>query len=268
MVERRMSADNKPRLYHNPASYYSMIARLALAEAGIAYVRVFVDIHRRMEQQRPEYVRLNPNMTIPTLVLPDRILDQSREIAEYAFGAEAAANTDARQWVDLHYSFPIEELTFGRILSRNPIVRRLIPARLASTSRKLLALAVANPDLAALYRARAEVFAERARTFDPDNVQRLARRRMDEAFDFLDRLDKNFADSRKFIVPPAYGIADAVWSVFLARIEFAGLGAEIPKRLALARYWNAMQARPAFAAADIWTRMHMVRFVAGMAGFV
>lgn len=267
MVEKGANTGGKPRLFHNPASYYSMIARLALAEAGIAYERVFLDIHRRMEQQKPDYARLNPNMTIPTLVLPDRVLDESREIAEWALGGEAETAA-ARSWVDLHYSFPIEELTFGRLLRRNPLAQRLIPARLASTARKLSALAVANPDLAPLYRARADIFASRARTFDADNIQRLAGRRIAEAVGFLDRLEQNFADGRKFIVPPSYGVADAVWCVFLARVEFAGLGAEIPRRPALARYWAAMQARPAFAAADIWTRMHVARFIAGMAGLV
>jgi glutathione S-transferase len=64
-----------------------MIARLALAEGGLAHERVFVDIHARMSQQGPDYVRLNPNMTVPTLVLADRILDQSRDIAAYALGS-------------------------------------------------------------------------------------------------------------------------------------------------------------------------------------
>jgi hypothetical protein len=41
----------KPRLYQAPSSYYSMIARLALAEGGIAYEPVFVDSHVRKTQQ-------------------------------------------------------------------------------------------------------------------------------------------------------------------------------------------------------------------------
>ena len=49
----------KPRLYHNPASYYSMIARLALAEADVAHEEIFVDIHVRGTQQSPAYARLN-----------------------------------------------------------------------------------------------------------------------------------------------------------------------------------------------------------------
>ncbi len=47
-------AGTKPRLYTTPSSYYSMIARLALAEGGIAHESVFVDIHFRMSQQEPD----------------------------------------------------------------------------------------------------------------------------------------------------------------------------------------------------------------------
>src|SRR5262249_44616608 len=86
-----MTATTVPRLYHAPSSYYSMIARLALAEGGVAYHPVFMEIHVRTRQQEPDYVRLNPNMTVPTLVLADRILDQSRDIAEYALGVNEAA---------------------------------------------------------------------------------------------------------------------------------------------------------------------------------
>src|SRR6185437_8191340 len=117
---KRFSA--KPRLYHAPSSYYSMIARLALAEGGVAYEPVFEEIHVRMRQQQPNYVRLNPNMTVPTLVLADRILDQSRAIAEYALGV-GAPDDEAKAWLDLHYLYPIEELTFGGILARNPMAR-------------------------------------------------------------------------------------------------------------------------------------------------
>ena len=72
MTESAKLSGAKPRLYQTPSSYYSMIARLALAEGGIAHERVFVDIHYRLSQQQPDYVRINPGMTVPTLVLADR----------------------------------------------------------------------------------------------------------------------------------------------------------------------------------------------------
>lgn len=257
-------AGARPRLYQTPSSYYSMIARLALAEGGIACERVFVDIHYRLGQQQPDYVRINPGMTVPTLVLADRILVQSRDIAEYALGA--ASDPESKAWVDLHYSYPIEELTFGGILARNPLARILIPKRLEAIGRQLLVQAAANPDLASVYRARAAVFAERVRAFEPDAVVKLSERRRAEAIGFMDRLEQTLRDGRAVLVPPAYGVADVVWTVFLGRMEFAGLGEEIPKRPALARYWAALQARPSLAAADIWTKFHIGRLIGGILG--
>ncbi len=267
MTEPARPSGTTPRLYHAPSSYYSMIARLALAEAGIAYEPVFVDIHVRRSQQRPDYVRLNPGMTVPTLVLADRILDQSRDIAEYALGVgEATLDGETKAWLDLHYAYPIEQLTFGGVLARNPLARIMVPRYLAATRRRLLAFAAANPALAPLYEARAAAFAERIRFLDPAGVARLAQRRRGEAIGFMDRLERTFSDGRTVLVPPAYGVADVVWTVFLGRMEFAGLGAEIPQRPALARYWRNMQARRSFAAADIWTKWHALRLIGGILG--
>ena len=267
MTEPAKLSGAKPRLYHAPSSYYSMIARLALAEGGIAHERIFVEIHFRMAQQQPDYVRLNPNMTVPTLVLADRILDQSRDIAEYALGLnEATLDGQTKAWLDLHYAYPIEELTFGGILARNSLARIVIPRHLETTHCRLLARAAENPDLAEVYEARAAVFAERARIFDPAAVIRLSERRRAEAIGLMDRLEQTLCDGRAVMVPPAYGVADVVWTAFLARMEFAGLGAEIPKRPALVRYWRAMQVRPSFSAADIWMKPHVFRLIGGVLG--
>jgi glutathione S-transferase len=255
----------KPRLYHAPPSYYSMIARLALAEGAIAYERLFVDIHLRLSQEQPDYVRLNPNMTVPTLVMTDRVLDQSRDIAEYALGVnEATLGAEVKAWLDLHYALPIEELTFGTFLARSRLAQIMVPKVLARIHRRLLELAVKNPDLAALYRARADVFANRLRIFDPAVVGRLAERRLAQAIDILDQMERALSDGRATLTPPAYGVTDTVLTVFLARIEFIGLDAELSGRPALERYWRAMQARPSFAAADIWTRPHIFRMLKGI----
>lgn len=267
MTEPAASSAFKPRLYHNFSSYYSMIARLALAEGGVAYEPVFIDIHFRRGQQDPDYVRMNPGMTVPTLVLPGRILIESRDIAEYALGVgEAGLDEETRAWVDLQYGYPIEELTFGGLLARSPVARIIVPKQLQSIRRSLLSRAAQNPDLADVYKARAEVFAERVRAFEPSTVIRLSEQRRAEAMGFMDRLDATLRDGRPTLVTSGYGLADVVWTVFLGRMEFAGLGAEIPKRAALARYWGQMQARPSFAAADIWTKFHFLRFIGAISG--
>ncbi len=256
-----------PRLYHTLSSYYSMIARLAFAEAGKPYVPVLTDIHARLEQQRPAFVRLNPNMTVPVLVLDDRVLTESREIAAYALGVdEAGLDAESRAWLDLHYALPIEELTFGRLLARSKIARLMVPKVLARARRGMLRHAAENPDLAAVYEARAAVFAERLRIFDPAAAVLLAQRRQAQAVAILDRMEQSLSDGRAVLVPPAHGIADVVLTVFLGRMEFTGMGDEIPRRPAVARYWQAMQARPAFAPADVWTKFHPLRMAAAILG--
>ena len=262
-----MGSIEKPRLFHAPSSYYSMIARLALAEARLDYEPIFVDIHARMSQQSPDYARLNFSMSVPALVMPGCSLDDSRLIAEFAFGVRGAQlNADTKYWLDLQYSFPVEDLTVGGLLARNPVARLLIPKTLAKAHQHLLEMAVAHPDLADAYRNRAAVFAQRVRTLDPRKSLQLWEKRRHEAIVLLEQLNSQLFQNA-VIVPPTYGIADVVWTVFLGRMVFVGMSAEIGKRPPLARYWSAVQARPSFAAADIWTKLHLSRLIGGIFGF-
>ncbi len=250
-----------PRLYHTASSYYSSIARLALVEAGVAFTPVPTDIHRRKANLEPEYVRLNPNMTVPTLVLGDRVLTESRDIALFAFAFgdhKQGGDPVARRWFDDHYAFPVEELTFGWLLHWNSLARRFVPRSLAATEARLRESAIAYPDLRERYLARAEVFAGRRRTFDPDAVVALFNDRRRAALGLLDALEGALADGREVLAPPAYGPADVVWTVFLARMRFVRMGDKITRRPALARWAKSMFARPSFRAADVWDRIKII----------
>ena len=55
-------------LYNAPSSYYSMIARYALFEAGLSFENRRMDIHLAKEQLSPWYRAINPKMTVPSLV--------------------------------------------------------------------------------------------------------------------------------------------------------------------------------------------------------
>jgi ganglioside-induced differentiation-associated protein 1 len=55
-----------------------------------------------MSQQQPDYVRLNPNMTLPTLAGPGVVLDRSGDIAEFVFAqSDGSLDTETRVWLDL-----------------------------------------------------------------------------------------------------------------------------------------------------------------------
>lgn len=260
-----MPATEPPCLYHAASSYYSMIARLALIEAGQPFTPVKLDIHRRMAQFEPAYARLNPNMTVPTLMPEGGRLSDSRPILFHAFGgSEEQADDATRRLVALQYDFPIDELTFSWLLRWNPLARRFVPGKLAAAERRLRALADSHPDLADLYRSRAEVFAGRRRTFDPHEVAALHEERRAAALSRLDAIEGELGDGRAVLVPPAYGPADVVWTVFLARMRFIRLHAELARRPAIARYYAAMAARPSFTAADIWPSLNPLKLIRQM----
>lgn len=239
-----------------------MIARLALVERGVPFESVSVDIHRRAQQLAPDYARLNPNLTVPTLQVDGRVLSQSRDILLFAFGTTEAALDDAtRGWLDRHYAFPIEELTFGWLLSWNPLARPAVRRTLVATEKRLRQLATEHADLADVYARRADVFAERIKTFDPGSVVAMFGERKRAAFELLDALDDALADGRESLLPGGHGPADVVWTVFLARMGFVRLDAEIARRARLARYAKAVKARPSFREADVWDRLSPLKLI-------
>ena len=69
-------------LYDSPGSPCARRVRAVLLEKGLAWTTRVVDL-TRMEQKRPEYLALNPNGVVPTLVHDDRVVYESNVITEY-----------------------------------------------------------------------------------------------------------------------------------------------------------------------------------------
>src|SRR2546425_8449547 len=69
-------------LYDSPGSPCARRVRAVLLEKGLAWITRLVDL-TRMEQKRPEYLALNPNGVVPTLVHGDRVLYESNVITGY-----------------------------------------------------------------------------------------------------------------------------------------------------------------------------------------
>lgn len=241
-------------LYHAAPSYYSQIARLALAEARIAYASHPVDIHRRRQNLEPWYVQINPNCTVPALVDGARTLIESRDIVAFALGA---IEGEAAAWVDRQYAYPIDELTFGRLLAWNPLARTMVPRSLAKSEAQFRALAQRHRELAPAYLRRAEVFAKRLRTFDPSTAMALWHERLTQARGHLDALERALSDGRETLVATGYSAADVVYTVFLARLCFVHLRDELEKRPAVRRYAERMFARRTFREADVWTHVEL-----------
>ena len=69
-------------LYDSHGSPCARRVRTVLLEKGLAWTTRLVDL-TRMEQKRPEYLALNPNGVVPTLVHGERVLYESNVITEY-----------------------------------------------------------------------------------------------------------------------------------------------------------------------------------------
>jgi glutathione S-transferase len=69
-------------LYHNDMSVCAQKARFALAEKGLPWEGHHLNL-RAGDQQRPEYLKLNPNAVVPTLVDGGTAVIESTVINEY-----------------------------------------------------------------------------------------------------------------------------------------------------------------------------------------
>jgi len=69
-------------LYHNDMSVCAAKVRSVLAEKRLEWKGVHLDL-RAGETQKPEYLKLNPNAVVPTLVHDGRVIIESTVICEY-----------------------------------------------------------------------------------------------------------------------------------------------------------------------------------------
>src|SRR5262245_52855879 len=69
-------------LYDSPGSPCARRVRIVLLEKDLGWTTRLVDL-TKMEQKRPEYLALNPNGVVPTLVHGERVIYESNVITEY-----------------------------------------------------------------------------------------------------------------------------------------------------------------------------------------
>ena len=69
-------------LFHNDMSTCSQKVRLALAEKELDWKGHYLNL-RAGDQQKPDYIKLNPNAVVPTLLDDGKVLIESTVINEY-----------------------------------------------------------------------------------------------------------------------------------------------------------------------------------------
>ena len=253
-------------LFHAAPSYFSMVARLALAEAEVPTINRLMDIHLAKQQLSPAYRQLNPKMTVPTLRGPGLLLTDSSQILAYAAEHSAipwadgdpSRSTAIQRAVAGHYALSIETLTFSKLLVSRPWFKRVMVGMLSGVNATLDREAQASADQAAVLEAKIQQNRARLTVFrDQPAAQVLAEQR-DQVSAYLASLPAVVASG--WLFGGQISSADVVLAVLVSRLSFAG-ELSLLTRPDLHGWWQQYQQRPAFDAAEIWTRFYRRRFL-------
>jgi glutathione S-transferase len=71
------------KLYNAPHSTCSQKVRICLHEKGLPFEDIKLDLGKNKDQLKPEYLKLNPNGVVPTLVDDGNVIIDSSVICEY-----------------------------------------------------------------------------------------------------------------------------------------------------------------------------------------
>lgn len=229
-------------LYDHPSSPCARRVRISLVEKGLTFDVRTIDLSR-LEQKRPEYLALNPNGVVPTLVHGDRIVHESNVITRYlddVFGEPLLYPENlldlvaVQRWqaTELAMAKDYRPLMYQRVLG--PLVR------LTRTLDEALDVARRSTNDAADLAWEERVWKLEVATADEERIL------VDRLECWLERLEAAL-DGRRWLVGDRFGQAEI--SVYPRVMMFPFVGVAIdPRRLPnLSRWMRALAARPSFA---------------------
>jgi len=226
-------------LYHDWRSFCSIKVRLCLAEKGLPWESNFVDL-MKLEHTRPEYLALNPNGVVPTLVHDGVPIHESTLINEYLeevfpevrlMPDNPVERARARFWVKyeddvLHPA--IRPATFALMMS---------PDLAQRSDAELAAMVDAHPN-----KARAEELVRAARAPIDEAKVEAARLTMGRA---LERMESQLAETQ-WLGGREYSLADIAAAPFIDRLEELNLSGLWSTKPALMDWIARTKERPAY----------------------
>ena len=229
-------------LYHNGLSSCSQKVRLVLAEKALDFASHPIDLVSG-GQHDPEYVKLNPNHVVPTLVEDGRVLIESSLINEYLedaypevplLPADPAERHAARSWIKridekvhpsagvLTYAIGPRQMLLGRPEAEREAHINAIPDPARREARRsVIAHGVAAPEFAAA---------------------------LGQFVALLDDMHAALASS-SWLTGKTFGLADAAALPYVLRMDHLAMTPLIAARPRTAKWLAAVQARESFASA-------------------
>jgi glutathione S-transferase len=232
-------------LYHGRTSVCSVKARLALAEKGVAFDSKLMTL--RGDQFDPDYMKLNPNAVVPTVVHDGRVVIESSVIMQYvdeAFAgeplmpADPLARAQARmilKLMDEHVHLSVMTLTFAT--ANRAHLARMTPQEMEAELAKA-------PDA-----RRSEIKREVVRHgLDAPLIR--------DALKWQQRLHAEIEAAMQrgpYLAGARYSLADAAATPYVWRLEQLKLSPMWQAMPGVAAWYARVRARPSFkAAVDAW----------------
>ncbi|MBC7957687.1 MAG: glutathione S-transferase family protein [Cytophagales bacterium] len=232
-------------LHHGWRSSASRRVRLCLAEKGLAYESRLVDMVKG-EQHSPEYLAMNPNGVVPTLLHDGRVLYESSFIAEYLeesfpeppiFPSGPYQRLEMRnfvRWIDEKCLPHI--IVFNWSIAMQPVASQWSEAQLEE---RLARIPTA---------ARREAWTRVARKPYTDEEKANA---MTGLLALLARMDAMLATSGcGWLIGERFSLADIAAIPFVMRISELNAPA-LASNTRVNEWWERAQARPSFKVARI-----------------
>jgi len=232
-------------LHHAWRSSASRRVRLCLEEKGLQYESHAVDLSKQ-EQHSPEYLKINPNGVIPTLVHDGRALYESGTICEYLDEvfpepplrpADAWGRATMRNWVRYADERIGNLIVFNWRHGLQKVAEKWTDAELAEVLKKIPS------------KERREAWMRVARKPYTEEERADARAKLVQ---MLDRMEEHLGQT-EWLAGERYTIADIALVPFAKRIdeEIAPDEMQPEQHPKVAAWWAKIQARPAFARARI-----------------
>lgn len=231
-------------LYHGSSSVCSSKVRIGLAEKGLEWQSMPINL-KTGEQNDPEYLKLNPNGVVPTLVDDGFIVMESSVILEYLdelsptnvlMPSAEPARTIARMWltrcIDIHAA--INTMTFSTV-QRSQILKAQTPEQIEASIKRM-----ANPATAS---KRREVLANGLDSIHVHSAFFTLRRMFTDMQSALSKTEWLLGDD--------YSIADTAIVSYVDRLERLGFEGMWKAQTPLVGKWlEASKGRPSYQALD------------------
>jgi glutathione S-transferase len=232
-------------LHHAWRSSASRRVRLCLEEKGLKYEGHAVDLGK-LEHHSPEYLKINPNGVIPTLVHDGRALYESGTICEYVDEvfpepplrpADAWGRASMRNWIRYADERIGNLIIFNWRHDLQKVAEKWTDAELAERLAKIPS------------KERREAWLRVARRPYTEEERSEARGKLVQ---MLDKMEATLGESA-WLAGERYTIADIALVPFVKRIdeEIAPDEMKADKHPRVAKWWASIQARPAFERARI-----------------